>query len=835
MTTDSRISELIARWEALNFQGKDVSVEQLCGDCPELADELRKHVANQVKLSSQVHETLAEDLTAGSTPSAKLPAPPFPSGSRYPNLPGYEILSELGRGGMGVVYKARQVKLNRPVAIKTIISGAHAGARERARFAAEAESVARLQHPNIVQIYDVSEHDGSPYFSMEFVDGPSLHRRLQGQPVDEVTAATVLETVALAIQYAHERGIVHRDLKPANILMAGPEDAPLRDCVPKLTDFGLARQLEEDVRLTQTGVVLGTPCYMAPEQVENPTAEIKPAVDIYGLGALLYEMLTGRPPFSAASNFETMRMVVTEDPVRPSLLRSTVPRALERICLKCLAKRAQDRYASAQALADDLALFLDGERPTAENERQSIIRRRSQRRITSAGTRRPTSWLSRHWQLVTNLLLVVIVAGMGLAGYVHLRHDGAEPADANVAAVPPPIVPPAPPIKVGILHSLTGTMAISEQAVVDTCLLAIDEINERGGLLGRQIEPIVRDGRSDPPTFAREAERLIEEDKVAVVFGCWTSAARKTVLPIFEKHDSLLVYPVEFEGLEQSPNILYVGPTPNQQIIPAVKWCYAFLDPPARRFFLVGSDYVFPHVASAIITDELKSMGGEVVGEAYIPLGSSDVSGVIQQIRDAKPDVVLNMVNGDSNVALFRGLCLGGLRPDKLPVLSFSIGEPELRSMQLDDVIGDYAARNYFQTIDSPENNEFLRHFWARYGRQRVVSDAMESGYVGVQLWAKAVQKAGTYEPVKVRQALRGLEYTGPGGQVFVDPVLLNTHRTTRIGRVRPDGLFDIVASSGSLVPPIIFPKSRTPAEWESFLQLLYKKWGNSWSGPRSE
>ncbi|HVU86176.1 MAG TPA: transporter substrate-binding protein [Pirellulales bacterium] len=834
MTTDSRISELIARWEALNFQGQNVSIEQLCGDCPELADELRKHVAQLAAPSAQVNETLAEDLTAGSTPSAKLPAPPTPGGGRYPNLPGYEIVSELGRGGMGVVYKARQIKLNRPVAIKTIISGAHAGARERARFAAEAESVARLQHPNIVQIYDVGEHDSAPYFSMEFVDGPSLHRRLQGQPVDETTAATVLETIALAIQYAHERGIVHRDLKPANILMAGPEDAPLRDCIPKLTDFGLARQLEEDVRLTQTGVVLGTPCYMAPEQVENPTADIKPAVDIYGLGALLYEMLTGRPPFSAASNFETMRLVVTEDPVRPSLLRPSVPRALERICLKCLAKHPEDRYASAQALADDLALFLDGERPTAENERQSVIRRRSQRRTTPAGTKRNAPWLTRHWQLVTNLLLVAIVSGMVLAGYWHLRRESTESAEADVAASLP-AVPPAPPIKVGILHSLTGTMAISEQAVVDTCLLAIDEINEQGGLLGRKIEPIVRDGRSDPPTFAREAERLLAEDKVSVVFGCWTSAARKTVLPIFEKHDSLLVYPVEFEGLEQSPNILYIGPAPNQQIIPAVKWCYAFLDPPARRFFLVGSDYVFPHVANAIIRDELKGMGGEVVGEAYIPLGSSDVAAVIQEIRDAKPDVVLNTVNGDSNIALFRGLFLSGLRPDKLPVLSFSVGEPELRNMQLEDVIGDYAARNYFQTIDYRENQEFLQRFWARYGRQRVVSDAMESGYVGVHLWAKAVQKAQSDDPVKVRQSLRGLEYDGPGGPIFVDPVLLNTHRTTRIGRVRPDGLFDIVASSGSAVAPIIFPKSRTPAEWESLLESLYKKWGNSWSGPRSE
>ncbi len=834
MTTDSRISELIARWESLNFQGRPINIEELCGDCPELADELRKHVQNLTRPASVLHETLAEDMTAGSTPSAKLSPPPNPGGSRYPNLPGYEIIGELGRGGMGVVYKARQIKLNRPVAIKTILSGAHAGMRERARFAAEAESVARLQHPNIVQIYDVGEHDGSPYFSMEFVDGPSLHRRLQGQPVDEVTAATIIETVALAIEYAHQRGIVHRDLKPANILMAGAEVAPIADCTPKLTDFGLARQLEEDVRLTQTGVVLGTPCYMAPEQVENPTAEITPAVDIYGLGALLYELLTGRPPFSAASNFETMRLVVTEDPIRPSLLKPSVPKPLERICLKCLAKHAQDRYASAQALADDLALFLDGQHPTVENERPSGIRRRSLRRMPVTSAQRRGPWYHRHWQLVTNLVLVLLVLGMAAGGYLHLRRDEGSTTDAGVAATLP-IVAAGEPIKVGILHSLTGTMAISEQAVVDTTLLAIDELNEQGGLLGRKIEPIVRDGRSNPATFAREAEKLIKEDHVCTVFGVWTSASRKTVLPIFEAYDSLLVYPVEFEGLEQSPNILYVGPAPNQQIIPAVKWCFAFLEHPARRFFLVGSDYVFPHVANAIISDELKSMGGEVVGEAYVPLGSSDMADVIRQIKEARPDVVLNTINGDSNIAFFRAMRTAGLHPDTVPVLSFSIGEPELRSMQLNDVIGDYAARNYFQSTDRPENKKFLERFWARYGRQRVVSDAMESAYVGVHLWAQAVQKAGTDDVVKIRQALRGLEYVGPGGPIYVDPVLLNTHRTTRIGRVRPDGQFDIVASSGSTVAPVIFPKSRTPAEWESFLQSLYKKWNNSWSGPTDE
>ena len=341
----------------------------------------------------------------------------------------------------------------------------------------------------------------------------------------------------------------------------------------------------------------------------------------------------------------------------------------------------------------------------------------------------------------------------------------------------------------------------------------------------------MRDGRSDPAVFAQEAEYLINHEHVCTVFGCWTSASRKTVLPIFETNNNLLIYPVEFEGLEQSANIVYIGPAPNQQIIPAVKWAYAFLN--KRRFFLVGSDYVFPHAANEIIKDELKSLqGGKVVGEAYLPLGSSEVAHIIQKIKDSKPDVILSSINGDSNVAFFRALCASGIKPEDVPVVSFSIGEQELRSMNIADVLGDYAARNYLQTADRPENVEFLKRFRARYGEQRVVSDAMESAYVGVHLWAKAVEAAGSDDVVKIRDNIRGQEYMGPGGRVYVDPELLNTHRISRIGRVRPDGQFDEVWSTGTTLAPEIYPQTRTRAQWDAFLEGLYKKWGNSWSGP---
>jgi urea transport system substrate-binding protein len=242
------------------------------------------------------------------------------------------------------------------------------------------------------------------------------------------------------------------------------------------------------------------------------------------------------------------------------------------------------------------------------------------------------------------------------------------------------------PIKVGILHSLTGTMAISEKSVVEATLMAIEEINQRGGVLGRKIKPIVVDGRSDWPTFAKEAERLITQGKVSVVFGCWTSASRKTVKPIFEKHNHLLFYPVQYEGIEQSPNIIYTGAAPNQQIIPAVNWSIENL---GKRFFLIGSDYVFPRMANTIIKDYITALGGYVLGEEYILLGSSDVNKIVQKITQARPDVILNTINGDSNVAFFRELRKAGIKPDNIPTMSFSISEAELSILGTEHMVGD--------------------------------------------------------------------------------------------------------------------------------------------------
>jgi predicted Ser/Thr protein kinase len=352
MPVDPRLIERLLRWEELHEQGQTVSPEELCGDCPELVADLRKQIDALQALEPVLHPKM--DTTVSSThPPEEWFARTVPGGL-LPVIPGYDIEGVLGSGGMGAVYRARQRSLARSVALKVIRTGHRAAATEVARFRTEAEAAAALQHPNIVHVYEVGEHNGQPFLSMELVQGSSLDKKLLSGPLPAHEAAQLVEILARAIQHAHERGIIHRDLKPANVLLT--EDGTL-----KIADFGLAKRLQQSRGLTRTGTVLGTPAYMAPEQAAGRTAEIGPAVDVYGLGALLYHLLTGRPPFQADNELDTLRKVVSDEPPSPSWLQPNVPRSLEAICLKCLEKKPSRRYASAAALADDLRRFREGE------------------------------------------------------------------------------------------------------------------------------------------------------------------------------------------------------------------------------------------------------------------------------------------------------------------------------------------------------------------------------------------------------------------------------------------------------------------------------------------
>jgi|GEM_PF-2715999 len=384
----------------------------------------------------------------------------------------------------------------------------------------------------------------------------------------------------------------------------------------------------------------------------------------------------------------------------------------------------------------------------------------------------------------------------------------------------------AEPIKVGILHSLSGTMAISENAVVLSTLLAIDEINDQGGLLGKKIEVVIKDGASNWNNFRDQAEILITKDKVSVVFGCWTSAARKSVKPVFEKHNHLLFYPVQYEGLEQSPNIVYTGAAPNQQLLPAMEW--AVREQQVKSVLLIGSDYVFPRSANAILKHKAKELGLRISDELYIPLGSNDLSEVIESISKTKPDMIFNTINGDSNINLFEAVYNNGYTAHQLPIISFSLAEPEIQSMDIRHIKGHYAAWNYFQSLATTSNKKFLAQLKNKAGIL-IASDPMEAAYFGVHLWAMAVKNAGSANPALVRNHLNQ-SYQAPSGLIKIDTGSQHVHKTVYIGKINQDKQFNIVWKNPTSTAPQPYPSYRTKKEWHEMLTSLYKGWNKNWA-----
>jgi urea transport system substrate-binding protein len=373
------------------------------------------------------------------------------------------------------------------------------------------------------------------------------------------------------------------------------------------------------------------------------------------------------------------------------------------------------------------------------------------------------------------------------------------------------------PIKIGVLHSLTGTMAISETSLRDVVLMAMDEINAKGGVLGRPLEPVVVDPASDWPLFKTKAEQLINQDKVAVVFGCWTSVSRKSVLPSFESLKGLLFYPVQYEGEEMSPQIFYTGATPNQQLIPAAEFMMSKEGGSKKKFYLLGTDYVFPRTANKILKAFLLSTGvpEKNIIEEYTPFGHADYQTIVGKIKDfgkAGDATVLSTINGDSNVPFYKEFANQGLKADQIPIMAFSVAEDELRSMETEHLVGHLAAWNYYQSIDTPENKAFVEAF-KNYaaaknlpgGMNRVTDDPIEAAYFGVYVWKAAVEKAGTPEIDKVIPAVLGMEFDAPGGKKKMHPTNHHTFKPVYIGKIRADGQFDIIWNTPGLVEPEAF------------------------------
>ena len=363
-------------------------------------------------------------------------------------------------------------------------------------------------------------------------------------------------------------------------------------------------------------------------------------------------------------------------------------------------------------------------------------------------------------------------------------------------------------IKVGVLHSLSGTMAISETSLKDTALMAIDEINAKGGLLGKKLEPVVVDPASNWPLFAEKAKQLLTQDKVAVVFGCWTSVSRKSVLPVFKENNGLLFYPVQYEGEELERNVFYTGAAPNQQAIPAVEYLMSKDGGSAKRFVLLGTDYVYPRTTNKILRAFLHSKGikDEDIMEEYTPFGHSDYQTIIAKIKkfasEGKKTAVVSTINGDSNVPFYKELGNQGLKAKDVPVVAFSVGEEELRGVDAKPLVGHLAAWNYFMSIKNPTNAEFIKK-WSAYAKAHnipaqkdkpLTNDPMEATYIGINMWAQAVKKAGSTDVDKVIAAMGGQTFKAPDGFVVeMDPKNHHLHKPVFIGEVKADGQFKVV------------------------------------------
>lgn len=367
-------------------------------------------------------------------------------------------------------------------------------------------------------------------------------------------------------------------------------------------------------------------------------------------------------------------------------------------------------------------------------------------------------------------------------------------------------------VKIGILHSLSGTMAISETSLRDVVLMAVDEINADGGVLGRQIEPVVVDPASNWPLFAEKAKELIAEKDVAVTFGCWTSVSRKSCLPVFEEYNALLFYPVQYEGEEQSLNVFYTGASPNQQLVPAAE--YMMNEYASKKFYLLGTDYVFPRTANKVLKAYLKSVGvpDENIIEEYTPFHHQDYQTIVGNIKKfaAGGDAcVLSTINGDSNVPFYREFANQGLTAEDCPIMAFSVAEDELRAMDVPPLVGHLAAWNYFQSIKSADNKQFVKNFKAYCkknnlpgGASRVTDDPIEAAYFGVYVWKAAAEKAGSFDVDKVREAVYGLEFDAPGGAKKMHPNNQHTLKPVYIGEIKKNGQFKILHVSDGLVSP---------------------------------
>ena len=753
-------------------------------------------------------------------------------------LGSYKIIKLLGAGGMGLVFEAEDTLLRRQVALKVMKPEIAIKANHRQRFLQEARSGAAIPHDNIATVFQVGVENNVPYLAMQFLQGESLGTRLQRDgkiPVEE--SLRIIREVASGIAAAHEANLIHRDIKPDNIwLESDGAGRPWKRI--KVLDFGLATlQTESEDGSNESGMIMGTPHYMAPEQARGLPLDNR--CDLFSIGCVLYQMISGDLAFKGANALKIMNALALHEPKPLDVIDPSVPNKVAVLVRNLMAKKTSERTQSA----DDLIHGID-EIEKADNATPNTPSSPPESTLTlptpnlpGQGYQAPATRWYLNWK--TGLIALAIIINIGLLAFNYSNFGSNSNSISGLTF--------GEPIKVGVLHSTTGYMRTTGKNVKDLTMMAISEINESGGILEysdkgtpisrRRILAYEYDGQSNPEIFAKQAEKLITQEKVKAIFGCWNSTDRKQCLSIFNQNNNILFYPTSYEGLEQNPNVIYLGAAPNQQLEFAFNHVINKLG--KKKLYHVGVNSVYSKVTSEIlnqqikeIKDEDKSVKATIVGEKLLDQGNFKFEEVIKAIVTAKPDIIINTLSGDANRDFFRALRNQGIKGSTIPTLSFHISAEILQELDVESCTGDYVGWNYLPSIESEQNKVFLEKVKTKLGNDTIVNDSMEAGYYGVYLWAQAVREAKSFDPEKVLPFLQGRSFKAPGGTVEIDKDTLHTYMVPRFGKIIGPGKFEIIqGNEGKPVRPIPFPRYRSQESWEKFLNNLHAGWNNNWFG----
>ena len=747
-------------------------------------------------------------------------------------LGSYKIMKLLGAGGMGLVFEAEDTLLRRQVALKVMKPEIAIKAEHRQRFLQEARSGAAIPHDNIATVFQVGIENNVPYLAMQFLQGESLGSRLHRDgkiPIEE--SLRIIREVASGISAAHESNLIHRDIKPDNIwLESDGQGRPWKRV--KVLDFGLATSVSGTEEGTKnSGMIMGTPHYMAPEQARGLPLDHR--CDLFSIGCVLYQMISGELAFKGDNTLKIMNSLALHEPKPLNLIDNSVPTKVVELVQNLMRKKASERIPSA----NDLIKLIDEIDTISHNSSGSPSVALPMPNLPGQGyeaTHKP-------WYLNWKTLLFALVAVINL-GLLAFNFGNFENQSNSISGLTY-----GEPIKVGVIHSTTGYMRTTGKNVKDLTMMAISEINESGGLLEysekgvpisrRRILAYESDGQSNPEIFAKQSEKLITQEKVKAIFGCWNSTDRKECLSVFNQNNNILFYPTSYEGLEQNPNVVYLGAAPNQQLEFTFNHMIKKLG--KKKLFHVGVNSVYSKVASEILTQQLKEINEEdktnkaiLIGEKLLNQGSFKFEDVIKAIEAAKPDLIVNTLSGDANRDFFRALRSQGIKGSTIPTLSFHLSAEILQELDAESCTGDFVGWNYLPSIETELNKSFLEKVKTKLGNDTIVNDSMEAGYYGVFLWAQAVREAKSFDPEKVLQTIRGRTFSAPGGPVEIDKDTLHTYMIPRFGKIVGPGKFEIIQSNdGKPIRPIPYPRYRSQENWETYLKTLYTSWDNKWFG----